>query len=332
MKPFIVACLLVAAARADPGVVQAKWSAFKAQHDKTYEAHEEDLRLSNFLQATVEIEEHNARYHAGEVSYMLGHNAYSDLSASEFKSKMLGKKRMSMEGRNFTEVPAASMPSIPRSVDWRDKGIVTTPKNQESCGSCYSFGVLGVVESAIAQSTGRIVDLAEQQIVDCSYNYQGEMNSGCNGGHEVVVMDFVSQRGVVLENSYSYRSGQSNHHYSCQKSTGTYGRNLKYREVKPNDEQKLAEAIAQYGTLVMSISGENRDFQMYRGGIYDNPNCSKQVDHVISVVGYGSENGKDFWIVKNSWGTTWGENGFGRVRRGVNMCGVVSDSSWSISV
>jgi C1A family cysteine protease len=288
--------------------------------------------LSNFLQATTEIEEHNARFNRGEVSYSLGHNQYSDLSSTEFKSKLLGKKQMSTEGMNITSVPPSSMPSMPASVDWRKQGIVTPPKSQESCGSCYSFGTLGVIESAIAKSTGKMLDLAEQQVVDCSFHLRGDMNGGCEGGHEVVVMDYVKQNGLVLEDSYRYTSGKSRSHASCQKKSGTFGKNLKYLRVPPNDERALAEAIAQYGTLTMSISGENRDFQMYRGGIYDNPSCSKNVDHLISVVGYGSENGKDFWIVKNSWGATWGENGFGRVRRGVNMCGVVSDASYAVQL
>ncbi|OQR76371.1 cathepsin L-like [Tropilaelaps mercedesae] len=331
MKFFVVfCCLLISTSAIHHEIIQAKWAAYKAQHGKDYHPSEESTRLNNFLQSTLEIEQHNTRFHRGEVGYELGHNSLSDLTHEEVKTKFLGKKTMNIEGFNFTDVPPMASPFLPRNVDWRTKNIVTKPKNQASCGSCYSFGTVGVIESAIAQKTGELLDLSEQQVIDCSFGARGRMNAGCNGGHELVVMDFVSKKGLNDESAYKYLSGSTKHHSSCKHNSGPHAKGIKYRRIPPNDEDAVMQAIANYGTLVASISGENRDFQLFRGGIYDNPRCPKDVDHVISIVGYGSEDGRDYWIVKNSWGTHWGENGFAKILRGSNQCGIVSDNAWSI--
>lgn len=174
------------------------------------------------------------------------------------------------------------------------------------------------------------MDLSEQQVIDCTFQTREDLNGGCNGGHEVVVMDYVSKAGLVSEGEYMYVSGRLEESLKCREKPGSWGKNLKYRRVEKGSEDALAEALATYGTLVISVSGENRDFNFYRGGIYDNPNCSKEVDHLISLVGYGTEEGRDYWIIKNSWGAAWGENGFGRLLRGVNQCGIVSDNSWAV--
>lgn len=225
-----------------------------------------------------------------------------------------------------------SVNAIPTSVDWRDKNIITPAKYQDNCGSQYAFAVVAGVESAIAQKTGKLLDLSEQQVIDCSYMIQGSMNNGCYGGHEVVAMDFIAKNGLVIEQDYTYTSGRSQRHNQCKIRTGPYGKGLQYRRVSPGNETALAEAVAQYGPMIVSISGENRDFQLYRGGIYDNPRCPQQVDHVVQLIGYGTENGRDYWLIKNSWGSRWGDGGIGKILRGVNQCGIVSDNSWSITV
>jgi len=329
MKFFVVSCcLLVGASAIHEEVIKAKWSSFKVQHGKEYHPSEESTRLNNFLQATIEIEQHNARFHRGEVGYAVGHNRFSDLSNEEINANFLGKISMSLEGFNFTDAPPMAG-ARPDAVDWRTSNIVSPAKDQDQCGSCYAFGTLGVVESAIAQKTGRILDLSEQQVVDCTYG----QNNGCDGGHEVKVMNYVASYGLVTEAEYPYTSGRTEVHSTCKKrSGGTYGKGMKFVRHPRLDEEAIADAVAAHGTLVASISGENTDFQRYTVGIYDNPTCPKRVDHVISIIGYGTEGGRKYWLVKNSWGTDWGKDGFGKVLRGVNQCGIVSDFAYSITV
>jgi len=328
MKVFVV-CALFGLASASAGLHHPKWAAYKAAHGKDYHPSEEAQRALNFAKTNDYIEEHNARYARGEVEYSLGHNKLSDMTPEEVRAKYLGRIPMSVKDRNITELPNLNLPANTDGKDWRKDGFITTPKDQQLCGSCYAFATVGGVEHAILQSrVGPALDLSEQQIVDCSFG--SGLNNGCKGGHEVNVMDYIKANGVTTESAYPYTSGRSKMHGTCRSRAGTYGKGLKYRSVPANNESGLRNAVANWGPLVVPISGENRDLQLLRDGIYTNRNCPKTIDHVVTIVGFGTEGGVTYWIVKNSWGTTWGVNGFGKLLYGCNMCGLNSDSSYHI--
>jgi C1A family cysteine protease len=324
------------------------FAAWMSTHSKSYSNEEFVFRWNVWRENHRFIEEHNRQNH----TYHLAMNQFGDLTIDEFQTRHTSKMGLAFDHYSaappvLKEKRAAFDVAAPASVDWRKEGVVTPAKNQGAlppsflpilylcffpgaCDSSYAFGTVSVIESAIALKTGQLLDLSEQQVVDCSINYEQGMNGGCNGGHEVVVMDYVSARGITTEASYPYTSNTTQQHGRCRIGTGTNARGLKMRRIAPLNENKLAEGVAVYGPLVASVSAENRDFLLYRGGIYENKSCPKAVDHVVSVVGYGTENGKPYWIIKNSWGSTWGENGFMKLARGVNMCGIVSDNAWSI--
>lgn len=224
-----------------------------------------------------------------------------------------------------------SVTAIPDSVDWRGKAV-TSVKNQGSCGSPYAFSAVGAIESALMIKGKGEMDLSEQQLVDCTYNkLQWNFNFGCNGGDPAQTIQWALQNGLQYESNYPYTSGNTKTHGPCRASTGQVDlSSLKLGSVRANDENALAEALATYGPIAITINGENQEFYNYRGGIYNNPQCSTKINHAALLVGYGVQNGQPYWIIKNNWGSSWGENGFMKLARGYNRCGIVSWSSYYV--
>lgn len=205
-------------------------------------------------------------------------------------------------------------------------------KDQGDCGSCYSFAAVAVVESAIAQETQTRLDLSEQQTIDCTFKMDGAVNDSCDGGHEVVILNYISKCGITSESNYFYISGVDGVRRTCRrgKRIAKWGKDLKIRRVPKMNEDELAKAVATFGPLIVSMAGENNDFKHYRGGIYDHASCSKDTNHVAVLVGYGTQGGRRYWLIKNSWGTRWGNKGYGKLLRGVNQCGIVSEDAYSV--
>lgn len=183
------------------------------------------------------------------------------------------------------------------------------------------------MESAILRNTKEELDLSEQQIIDCTYKIYGVWNDGCDGGYEFVVLDYIKANGVTTEHEYGYTSGRGCRRGLCKKRNNTvrHGKGIQMRSFFSRTEQNLARSLATYGPLIVSISGGNNDFRYYSEGIYANTSCSNETDHNVLLVGYGTDKERPYWLIKNSWGTSWGENGYGKLLRGVNICGIVSD-------
>lgn len=206
-------------------------------------------------------------------------------------------------------------------------------KDQNNCGACYVFATVAAVESAILRKTTRRLDLSEQHVIDCSYKYNDELNDGCDGGDEIITLDYISKEGVLTEEEYPYVSGNSGKHEKCKKTKkATWGKGLTMIEIKTKDETKLAEAVATHGPLIVAISGLNTNLPFYSGGIYDQTSCGDEPNHVVLLVGYGTQRGRPYWLIKNSWGKSWGNKGYGKLLRGVNQCGIVSEEIWAVSV
>ncbi|XP_015792775.1 cathepsin L1-like [Tetranychus urticae] len=306
----------------------SQWESFKTKYGKYYASTaEETFRRNVFAQKLEEIKAHNRRADNGEVTYRKGINKFSDLTAEEFKAKYLGFKPTARQSTSFIHKVNYTV-KVPASVDWRTKGIVSEVKNQQECGSCWAFSAIAAIESANAQKTGKLVELSEQNVLDCSWNYNG---TGCDGGKMDYAFSYViDNKGIDTEKSYPYISGHGKDYHTCRYTEANKGGSISsFVDIPEADENGLLSAVAE---RVVSVAIDAMKLQSYESGIYTGECYSwyQTLNHGVAVVGYGSENGTPYWIVKNSWGTDFGESGYFRLYRGSNWCGVAEAASYPI--
>uniref|UniRef100_A0A914WAQ5 Cathepsin L-like n=1 Tax=Plectus sambesii TaxID=2011161 RepID=A0A914WAQ5_9BILA len=306
----------------------ADWEAYKEMHGKVYTSESEDSeRLQIFLTAQQTIREHNEAYARGEKDFYLGLNHLSDLLPEEYNilNGFIPLSDDSLANDNYTTILPPINVKLPRSVDWRRRGYVTPVKNQGRCGSCWSFGATGALEGQTKRKTGRLVSLSEQNLVDCSGKYG---NHGCKGGNAERAFQYIrDNRGIDTERSYPYEGIQSR----CRFNRQFVGANARgFVTVYGGDERRLQHAVATVGPVAVAINASPLTFRNYKGGVHYHPECSPRgINHAVLVVGYGSLNGKDYWLVKNSWGTGWGDRGYIRMARNRgNNCGIASYGSY----
>ncbi|KAF6211660.1 hypothetical protein GE061_012173 [Apolygus lucorum] len=212
--------------------------------------------------------------------------------------------------------------SLPESVDWR-KSAVTRIKNQGKCGSCWAFSATGAIEGQAALKLHKHIELSEQQLVDCVYSGQG--HSGCDGGLMDDAFMYIERAGgIESEHDYPYTS-QGGRAGTCRfERSASQIKVLGYSNVGDNEEA-LRNAVATIGPISVGIDAFG--LHTYSHGIYDDPNCGHKLNHAVLVVGYGIANGIPYWLVKNSWGPSWGEAGYVRMRRNRNnQCGIASEA------
>lgn len=216
---------------------------------------------------------------------------------------------------------------LPASIDWRHKGAVTHVKNQRDCRSNWAFATTGAIEGQYFLKTGHLLSLSEQNLIDCSPS-----NFGCNGGNTIkAFQDIISSgKGIKTEKQYPYAAING----FCRNSSNIWGvRVHDFVRIPAHDERKLQYAIATKGPIAAAMDASNRSFLQYGGGIYYEHNCnSSHPTHPVLIVGYGTdEHQLDYYIVKNSWGTGWGENGYFRIiRNHRNHCGIATQASYPI--
>jgi cathepsin L len=287
-------------------------------HDKSYSHIDFLHRYQVFKKNMDYVNDWNAR---GD-SYTMSLNKFADLTNAEYKRLFMGinvdvVKNPSLMSRETVKL---SPNGVPDSVDWRTKGIVTPVKDQGQCGSCWSFSTTGSVEGVHAQSTGKLVSLSEQNLVDCSGNWG---NLGCDGGLMTEAMNYIiANKGIDTEDSYPYEGVEG----TCQFSTSNIGSTLSNMvNVTSGDENDLKDKVAM-APVSVAIDASAASFQFYYSGIYYSYECSNTtLDHGVLAVGYGSEGGEDYWIVKNSWGASWGNNGYIlMIRNWYNNCGIAT--------
>ncbi|KAN0037994.1 hypothetical protein ACTA71_000166 [Dictyostelium dimigraforme] len=311
---------------------------FLEKYNKKY-SHEEYLhRYETFKVNLGKIEELNQKATDNEAETKFGVNKFADLSSDEFRSYYLNSKRAV-----FTEdLPVADhlddefLNSIPSAFDWRKRGAVTPVKNQGQCGSCWSFSTTGNVEGQHFINTSQLVSLSEQNLVDCDHEcmtYEGEKacDEGCNGGLQPNAYNYIiSNGGIQTEATYPYTAETGT---ECNFNPANIGAKISNFTMIPKNETIMAGYIAKTGPL--AIAADAIEWQFYIGGVFDLPCNPNSLDHGILIVGYSAKNtifrrNVPYWIVKNSWGASWGEEGYIYLRRGKNTCGVSNFVSTSI--
>lgn len=304
-----------------------QFNIFQNRFSKVYSTLEElETRFDIFKTNLKNIVDHNS---LPNQNFTMGINKFTDLTPYEFKAKFttnIDTKVGSYGCSTFTNTPANNAPT---SIDWRKKNAVTSVKDQGQCGSCWTFSSTGASEGAWAIKTGNLVDLSEEQLVECATGMQYGSH-GCNGGQMEGAFKYLIQNGQCSDTTYPYTSGTGKSG-SCQTCTPV-AHFSSCSDVKPNDQISLKGAVLQQPVAV-AIEADTRYFQSYSGGVIDSPSCGTNLDHGVLIVGYGEENGTKYWILKNSWSQTWGEEGYFRILRSDStndpgICGVAMDPSF----
>lgn len=303
-----------------------KWM---AQYGKVYkDAAEKDKRFQIFKNNVQFIESFNA---AGDKPFNLSINRFADLHNEEFKALLLTnghKKTQRLETVTETSFRygSVSVTDIPANMDWRKRGAVTPIKDQGTCRSCWAFSAAAATEGIHQITTGKLVSLSEQELVDC---VKGE-SKGCIGGYIEDAFEFIAKKGGIESETYYPYKGNNK---TCKVKKETHGvaRIKGYEKVPSNSEKSLLKAVAHQPVSVY-IESTGYDFQFYSSGIFAG-NCGIKTDHCVTVVGYGeARGGTKYWLVKNSWGTEWGEKGYIRMKRDIlakeGLCGIAMYASY----
>jgi len=283
--------------------------------------------LQNFANNDDIIEAHNSK----KSSYTLGHNQFSHLSVDEWRQFVrLGLDRQSSDAV-ASKIHAAPLTdaATPSSVDWVSAGAVTGVKDQGNCGSCWSFSTTGSLEGAYYNKYKTLKSFSEQNFVDCDTRSNGGSDHGCNGGLMDNAFSWAEKNGgVCSEADYPYTSGTTSQsgtcNTKCSKDANVAPKS--YTDVQKNSDSAMMSALAQQPVSV-AIEADQPAFQLYSSGVFT-ADCGTNLDHGVLAVGYGTQDGLDYYKVKNSWGTSWGEAGYILLQRGVSQkegqCGILS--------
>ncbi|KAH9742315.1 cysteine proteinase [Citrus sinensis] len=311
----------------EPSIV-AKHEQWMAQHGRTYKDElEKAMRLKIFKQNLEYIEKANKE---GNRTYKLGTNEFSDLTNEEFRASYTGYNRpvpsLSRQSSRPSTFKYQNVTDVPTSIDWRKKGAVTHIKNQGNCGSCWAFSAVAAVEGITQITGGKLIELSEQQLVDCSTD-----NNGCSGGLMDKAFEYIIEnKGLATEADYPYQQEQGTCDEQKEKAAAaTIG---KYEDLPKGDEHALLQAVTKQPVSVFEASGQA--FRFYERGVL-NAECGNNCDHGVAVVGFGTaeeEDGANYWLIKNSWGETWGESGYIRILRDEGLCGIATEASYPVAM
>nr|AWM30700.1 cathepsin H [Rachycentron canadum] len=304
------------------GQEEFHFKSWMAQHNKMYSMKEYYNRLQIFAQNKRMIDKHNEGNH----SFTMRLNQFSDMTFSEFRKSFLWSEPQNCSATRGNYL--SSNGPRPDSIDWRKKGnYVTDVKNQLSCGSCWTFSTTGCLESVTAIATGRLVPLSEQQLVDCAQDFN---NHGCNGGLPSQAFEYIMyNKGLMTELDYPYTATEGICKYQSQMASA-YVKDVV--NITAYDEMEMVDAVATHNPVSFAFE-VTPDFMHYHQGVYTSTKChntTDKVNHAVLAVGYGEDNGTPYWIVKNSWSSSWGIDGYFLIERGKNMCGLAACSSFPV--
>jgi len=312
MKSAIFAVAVAAASTEQE--TQQKFTEFVKQYNKQYSMEEVVSKYSVFKANLQMIESHDET-----IGWTMGLNEFADMTWEEFSAMYKGYNHRDTSFYRSKNLHQPKLGEPLADVDWSTKGAVTPIKDQGQCGSCWAFSTTGGMEGAVQISTGKLTSLSEQELVDCAGS---SGNQGCNGG----LMDdafqwIIKNGGLGSESSYPYtaRDGSCKQVPSVSKISG-------FKDVQQGSEDSLMSAL-QGQPVSIAIEADQSGFQFYKSGVFQGP-CGKQLDHGVLLVGAGTDNGVDYWKVKNSWGASWGDNGYIRMVRGQDMCGLADAASY----
>jgi cathepsin L len=318
MKIVAALAALGFAAATPMGEYEHEFIKYIAKQNRRYATKEEyTARLDEFSKNMKFIEEFSKKGTKQTVAL----NHMGDWSRTEYR-QLLGYKphmRDVDSERVFAQDPAANA----SSVDWRKEGAVTGVKNQGQCGSCWTFSSTGSLEGRHFQKSGVLTSFSEQQLVDCCNNGVGgcDNSQGCNGGIMDEALTYTQTYDLMTEADYPYTAQDGTCSYKGA-GTGAGYNNASKTDIKPKDKTAFKASIAQ-GPTSIAIEADQMAFQFYSGGILDS-GCGDQLDHGVLAVGYGTESGEEYAIVKNSWGNTWGDAGYLKISLDNDSCGLMN--------
>jgi len=317
MKALFALVLVAVVSATTESEYQQAFTDWMIKFDKTYSAEEFFYKYEVFKANMDFVDAHNA----GNNSYEVELNKFADLTSAEFKNIYLGYKP---ELRRYKPVTLDSFPvgAYPSgSLDWTTKGAVTGVKDQGQCGSCWAFSTTGGVEAAVFLKHSTLTSLSEQQLVDCAGSYG---NAGCNGGLMDNAFKYVEAHGLCSEAAYPYTAKDG----TCKATSCTMVANTKISKYTDVTHTENALGAANDMTPVsIAIEADQSGFQMYKSGVFSGV-CGKNLDHGVLLVGYGDSGTTPYWKVKNSWGTSWGMNGYILMIRNQDECGIANEPSY----
>jgi C1A family cysteine protease len=337
MSRFIVAASVVTAALAMPiaqnlhdrAYYEEKFFNWLSEHKIEASSGEHFVKMiQNFANNDDIITQHNNQ----NLSYTLGHNQFSHLSLDEFREYVklgLGRPEPS-EGVEVHAAPA-DVSSLAGSVDWTKNGAVTPVKDQGQCGSCWSFSATGAMEGAYQIKHKELKSFSEENLVDCDNRQNGGSDMACNGGLMDSAFKWTQKNGgLCSEGDYPYTAGTTKKAGTCNTKCTKIASSapVKYVDVQTKSDSAMMSAL-NLGPVSIAIEADQSAFQLYKSGVFDGA-CGASLDHGVLAVGYGTESNKDFYLVKNSWGTSWGDKGYIKLVKGTNanngagQCGILS--------
>lgn len=327
------ACFVVLGAATPPPDVEAKFQEFEATFGKNYANEERQARLAIFQENLKKIDE---LQQSDQGSAIYSHlTPFADLSENEFSTRR-GYKGPSQHAHSHAATLSTS--DLPSDFDWVSQGAVNSIKDQGQCGSCWAFATVANIEGAAFVSTGQLLSLSEQELIDCdtgtgtdTHGQPYGPDAGCDGGlPEYAYAAMIDQGlGLELESEYPYRAANG----KCQATAAAEKTFVGEWVDLSQDEDELAASLMQYGPLALGINAAMMQF--YSGGVANPPSyaCSPSaLDHGVSAVAFGVDGAQKYWTIRNSWGSSWGEGGYYRIIRGTGACGLNTAMTTALNV